>query len=235
MNSIAGLLRLSTCDDGGPKVPWPLARRIAWNWGACRRVRVWRSHASMSAGVWQWAVPAGRSYRNPNPARIQSVMDGPGKVRELTAGYKTATRTGDALDATADLEDVSGVSFHVHDVWRLKGDSPFGPTHGFGAWNGPGGFLTLLSSSTFRGPRAGMMLQLPRTRVCSTRIRTYDGQRSPGGTLNFAAHHLMLREDILGPLPCSGCISKMAPLSPCLDPTHVAIPRRRRASSHSPS
>ncbi len=106
-----------------------------------------------------WGLAVGGSggpeLSQPEPARIQ-VSDGPGKVRELTAGYKTATRTGDALDATADLEDVSGVSFHVHDVWRLKGDvlsvQRTVSVHG----TAPGA-LTLLSSSTFRGPRAGMM------------------------------------------------------------------------------
>ncbi len=47
---------------------------------------------------------------------------------------------------------------------------------------------------------------------------TYDGQRSPGGTLNFAAHHLMLREDIL-PAPMFGMYFKDGASVTMLDPT----------------
>ncbi|AXC10122.1 hypothetical protein ACPOL_0761 [Acidisarcina polymorpha] len=165
-----------------------------------------------------WGLTVGGSggpeLSQPEPARIQ-VSDGPGEIRELAAAYKTATRTGDALDASADLKDVQGVSFQVHDEWRLKGDvlsvQRTVSVHG----TAPGGFdsavlFDIQRSTTWDDVNylaPGVLYADP----------TYDGVHSPGGTLNFAAHHLMVREDIL-PAPMFGMYFKDGASVTMLDP-----------------
>lgn len=151
----------------------------------------------------------------PEPARIE-VSAGPGQVRELTAAYKTATRTGDTLDATAEIPDTSGVSFQVHDRWKLVGDILSVQRTVSVKGSAPGGFdsavLFDLPKSTawddvsYLAP--GILYADP----------TYDGERSPGGTLNFAAHHIILREDIL-PAPMFGMYFKDGASVTMLDPT----------------
>ena len=61
---------------------------------------------------------------------------------------------------------------------------------------------------------------------------TYDGDRSPGGTLTYNARRLVMREDILAAPLFALSFQNGASLA-MLDPTRAATRPRRRPSSRS--
>jgi hypothetical protein len=149
------------------------------------------------------------------PARVE-VSDGLGKVLEFNAAYQTASRNGDEVDVSATIRYGQGVSFEVHDTWRLHGDVLSLQRKVAVSGTASGGFESEVAFDIAKDvPWNDVSYLAPGVLYADP---TYDGERSPGGTLNFAAHHLMMREDIL-PAPMFGMYFKDGSSIAMLDPT----------------
>jgi hypothetical protein len=134
------------------------------------------------------------SIRQPQPAKLE-ISRGEEDIRQLAAGYKTVEKSADGFDARAEIAYGQNVVFRVRDHWSLNGAVLSLRRKVEVAGNAPGGFLSSIvftidpsvnwSNVTCLAP--GALYGDP----------TYDGDRSPGGTLNYAARRFLMREDIL--------------------------------------
>ncbi len=149
-----------------------------------------------AGGTWGIEIAGGTAPRivQPKPARLE-VYRADGDMRDLAAGYGTVQRADGGIAANADVAYGDRVVFHVRDRWSLNGAvlSVRRSVAVDGA--APGGFgssVVLTVDSAVHWPDVrylapGAIYGDP----------TYDGERSPGGTLNYEAHRLVMREDIL--------------------------------------
>jgi hypothetical protein len=156
----------------------------------------------------------------PQPVQIE-ISTQPGNLRELRAAYATLKQTTEGVEATATISvEKATTSFQVHDFWKLSGDvlsvqrtvsiRTSGQSRPRGGFDSFVGFdvdpSVAWDEVSYLAP--GVLYADP----------TYDGERSPGGTLNFAAHQLTLREDIL-PAPLFGLYFRDGSSVAVLDPT----------------
>jgi len=128
------------------------------------------------------------------PARLE-VFRAEKDVRRLAAGYRTVQKPQIGIDARAEIGYGADVVFHVNDRWSLTGAvlSVSRKVDVTGA--APGGFD---SSVTFTvDPSVGWSDVNYLAPGALYGDPTYDGDRSPGGTLNYAARRFVMREDIL--------------------------------------
>ena len=166
-----------------------------------------------------WGIAIGSTATTvyqPRPAALE-VFRAEEDIRQLAAGYQTVQKSAAGVDAQAEIAFGSNVVFHVQDHWSLTG-TVLSVSRKVGVTgNAPGGFD---SSVVF--------MFTPAVPVQWTNVNflvpgalygdpTYDGAGSAGGTLNYAARRLILREDIL-PAPMFGiCFSNGASVT-MLDP-----------------
>jgi hypothetical protein len=130
----------------------------------------------------------------PQPARIE-VYRPENMIRDLAAGYTTVRKSGVGVDAIAEIKYDNGVVFRFLDHWTLHASVLSLHRSVEVRGHAPGGFDSSIvfpidtsvswSDMNFMAP--GAIYGDP----------TYDGDRSPGGTLNYEARHLVMREDIL--------------------------------------
>ena len=117
------------------------------------------------------------------------------KISELNAGYNTIQKTGSGIDGSTELKYGKDVVFHVYDQWSLYNSVLSLRRKIEVAGNAPGGFNssivfmidTSVSWDKINCMAPGALYGDP----------THDGERSPGGTLNYSAHRFIMREDIL--------------------------------------
>lgn len=133
-------------------------------------------------------------FQQQKPARVEvSLADD--NIQEFSSGYKTIHETSSGIDALAEITYNKNVVFHITDHWKLKG-AEFSVSRKVEVkGNMPGGFnssiVFLVDSSinwtdvNYLAP--GALYGDP----------TFDGERSAGGTLNYAARRFLMREDIL--------------------------------------
>lgn len=134
------------------------------------------------------------------PARLE-VSDGTAQGRhEFDAAYSQVLRTPKGVMASATIDDGTKAAFLVQDLWQVHD-----------------AVVSVQRTVTVRGSTAGgfsstVMFSAPKSGWSDASYLapgvlygdpTYDGARSPGGTLLYASHHLSLREDIL-PAPLLG-------------------------------
>ena len=149
-----------------------------------------------SNGEWGIAIAGGAAPRivQPAPAMLE-VYRADNDIRQLAAGYKTVTKIAAGVDASADIAYGDGVSFHIADRWSLSG-----------------AVLTVSRKVEVKGTAAGgfdssVMLTVDPT-VDWSDVNfmapatlygdpTYDGDRSPGGKVNYTARRFDFREDLL--------------------------------------
>lgn len=175
------------------------------------------SFTRSSSGEWGIAIDGGPAPRivQPQPARLEIYRDD-NDIRELAAGYKTVRKSADGADALAEIRYGSGAVFGFHDHWGLKGAVLSLQRRVDVRGHAPGGFDSSIefpidasvgwTDIDFMAP--GAIYGDP----------TYDGDRSPGGTLNYAAHRLVMREDILA-APLFALSFKNGASVAMLDPT----------------
>ncbi|HEX5399878.1 MAG TPA: hypothetical protein VFY06_12615 [Verrucomicrobiae bacterium] len=135
------------------------------------------------------------------PERIE-VYRADNDIRRLGGEYQTVQKSADGIDASAEIAYGSNVVFHVLDHWSLTGAVVTVSRKVEVTGNAPGGFdssveFFLLGESA---EWTNVNFLIPGALYGDP---TYDGARSPGGTLNYAAHRLIMREDIL-PAPMFG-------------------------------
>lgn len=146
-------------------------------------------------GEWGIEISGGTAPRisQSQPARLE-VFRAENDIRLLAAGYKTIRKSEGGIDARAELK-YEGVRFRVLDHWSLNGPVLSVRRKVDVAGNAAGGFE---SAITFQAPPStswsDVSYMAPGALYGDP---TYDGDRSPGGTLNYSAHHFFLREDML--------------------------------------
>ncbi len=154
------------------------------------------SFIRQDGGAWGIEIAGGATPRigQPEPARIE-VFNTNDAIRALEAGYGTVERTGSGVEARAEISYGNTVMFHIRDFWSLKGSVLSVRRKIEVSGNAPGGFnssvvLAVDSSVQWTAVNClapGALYGDP----------TYDGERSPGGTMNYTARRFVMREDIL--------------------------------------
>ncbi len=149
-----------------------------------------------SEGEWGIEIAGGAAplIVQPKPARLE-VYRTDQDIRQLAAGYSRIQKSADGIDAQAEIAYGGNVVFRMQDHWSLDGAVVSVRRKVDVAGNAPGGFdssvVFTVDPSTgwadvnFLAP--GALYGDP----------TYNGDRSPGGTLNYAARRFLMREDIL--------------------------------------
>ena len=169
-----------------------------------------------AGGEWGMEIVGGTGPRiqQPKPARLE-IFRSEQEIRQLAVGYKTVQKSATGMDARAEIAYSNNVVFHVQDDWSLIGAVVSVSRKVEVTGNEPGGFDSsiefLVSPSVewtnvnFLAP--GALYGDP----------TYDGTNSAGGTLNYAAHRFIMREDIL-PAPVFGLSFSTGASVTMLDP-----------------
>jgi hypothetical protein len=171
--------------------------------------------AQDAAGHWGIEITGpGLHIGQPEPARVE-VYRSARDISDLAAGYEAVRQTVSGVEAQADITVKGRVLFRVNDQWSIKGAVLSVQRRVVVLHNAPGGFFSSVmfavdpatgwNDMTFLAP--GVLYGDP----------SHDGDRSPGGTLNYAAHRLMIREDML-PAPLFALSFKDGASVSVLDP-----------------
>ncbi len=148
------------------------------------------------SGAWGIEVAGAAAPRvaQLQPARLE-VMHGDENLRHLAAGYGTVRLSTSGAVAHADVADAGGVVFHIDDQWSIRDAVLSLRRRVTVTGRAEGGFASSVvlgvdssvgwSDVDFLAP--GLLYGDP----------TFDGERSPGGTLNHAARRFLIREDFL--------------------------------------
>jgi hypothetical protein len=155
---------------------------------------VWFTRSA--SGEWGMEIAGGPAPRilQPKPARIE-VYRADSDIQELTAGYNKIQKTASGMDAQADVAYGKDVVFRVHDKWSVSSTVLSLERNVAVKGSAPGGFYSAIDFNVDRSrtwPDINFMVP-----GAIYGDPTYDGDRSPGGTLNYGARHLLMREDIL--------------------------------------
>jgi len=147
-------------------------------------------------GEWGIEISGGTtpSLNKQKPAVIE-VLQTEEDILELAAGYKTVQQSASEINARAEIAYGENIIFHVEDRWSLNGIVVSIHRQMEIVGNAPSGFnssivLTVDSSVNWTDVNClapGALYGDP----------TYNGDRSPGGTLNDSARQFLMREDIL--------------------------------------
>jgi hypothetical protein len=128
------------------------------------------------------------------PARIE-VIGAEGNIRELAAGYTTVQQSASGISARAEISFGEDAVFRVQDRWTVSGAVVSVRREVEVLGTVPGGFNSSVAFAVDSSLRwsdvncfaPGALYGDP----------AYNGERSPGGTLNYAARRFFLREDML--------------------------------------
>ncbi len=128
------------------------------------------------------------------PAQIE-IFQREKDICELAAGYKTVRKSASGIDAHAEIIYSDSVVFRMHDRWSLNGAVVSVRRKVEVAGKAPGGFnssvtLTVDPSVCWSDVNCfapGALYGDP----------AYNGDRSPGGVLNYKARRFLLREDMM--------------------------------------
>lgn len=175
------------------------------------------SFTRAASGDWGIEIAGGPAPRiaQAKPARLE-VYRADNDIHQFAAGYKTLQRSSAGIAAEAEIPYGDNVVFRVHDVWSLTSAVLKLQRNVEVKGHAPGGFYSSINFDVdpsvswpdinFMAP--GIIYGDP----------TYDGAASPGGTMNYAAHHLLLREDTL-PAPLMALSFENGASVAMLDPT----------------
>jgi len=147
-------------------------------------------------GEWGIEITGGATPRilQAKPAKLE-VFRTEEDIHQLAAGYKTIEKSTVGINAIAEITYGDNVVFHVLDSWSLSEAVVSVSRKVEVEGNTPGGFyssaiLTVDPSVRWSDVNClapGLLYGDP----------THDGDRSPGGTLNYKARCFLMREDIL--------------------------------------
>jgi hypothetical protein len=154
------------------------------------------SFVRSTSGEWGLEIAGGPVARisQPKPARLE-LSPTEEETRELATGYKTVRKSAAGIDAVAEIPYGENVVFRVQDHWALSGDVVSVRRKVEVVGNAPGGFdsdIVLMVDRSVSWTAVNYMA--PGALYGDP---TYNGERSPGGTLNHAAHRFQIREDFL--------------------------------------
>ena len=150
-----------------------------------------------AGGEWgiQISDSNGPILQQQKPAQIE-VFGKEQKLHQLNAGYKSLKKETNTVIGKVTLVDEGGTKFYVEDHWMISGDvlsldrkvSVTGTEDSAGFYSA----IRLLTRPTIKWEDVnylapGLLYGDP----------TYDGETSPGGTLNYQAKRFSIREDLL--------------------------------------
>ncbi len=128
------------------------------------------------------------------PVRIE-VYGAEGNIRELAAGYKAIQQSDSGIVARAEILYGNDVVFRVSDRWSLSGSVLSVGRRMEVLGSAPGGFNSSIVFAVDSSVHwVDVNVLAPGALYGDP---TYDGDRSPGGTLNYAARRFIMREDML--------------------------------------
>jgi hypothetical protein len=154
------------------------------------------SFARSTAGEWGIEIAGAAAPRilQLKPARLE-VFRAEDNIRQLAAGYKTVQKSAAGIDARAEIAYGEDVVFRVHDRWSLSGAVVSVRRKVEVGGNAPGGFDSSIVFAV--DPSAGWCDVSYLAPGALYGDPTYNGDRSPGGTLNYTARRFLMREDLL--------------------------------------
>jgi hypothetical protein len=154
------------------------------------------SFVRSAAGEWGLEIAGAAAPRifQPKPAKLE-IYRSEEDIRQFAAGYKTVEKSAAGIDARAEIAYGEAVVFRLTDHWTAAGAVVSVRRKVELTGNAPGGFYSSImlavdpslgwSDINYMAP--GALYGDP----------TYDGDRSPGGKLNYGARRLEIREDLL--------------------------------------
>jgi hypothetical protein len=154
------------------------------------------SFIQSAGGYWGIEISGGKAPMiiQQKPARLNIFLTEEDN-RELISGYKTVRQSDSGIVAGAEISYSENVVFRVEDIWSLNGSvvSMYRKVEVTG--NAPGGFNSSLVLNLDSSIRWSDVNYLAPGALYGD--PAYDGDRSAGGTLNYAARQFLMREDIL--------------------------------------
>ena len=154
------------------------------------------SFVHFASDEWGLEITGGPAPRisQAQPARLE-LSSADGEVRQVAAGYKTIRKFAEGIDAVAEISYGDTATFRITDRWAVNGAVLSVHRKVEVRGNAPGGFNSAITLSLDRAvPWTDVSYMAPGVLYGDP---THDGERSPGGTLNNAAHRYQLREDFL--------------------------------------
>lgn len=116
-------------------------------------------------------------------------------IHDIAVGYKTIHKSDSGIIAYTEVTQAGNVVFHVTDCWYIDGNVVSVNRKVKVEGNTAGGFNSSVAFTVDPETRWTDMNCLAPGALYGD--PTYNGERSPGGTLNNAAHQFLMREDIL--------------------------------------
>jgi hypothetical protein len=154
------------------------------------------SFVRSASGKWGIEISGGTTpcLTQQKPVQIE-VFQTEENLREIAVGYKTIQLSASGIDAHVEIAYSEDVVFRVEDRWSLNGAVISLHRNVEVVGNAPGGFNSSVVFSIDSSVRwSDMKCLVPGALYGDP---TYNGDRSPGGTLNYAARRYFMREDIL--------------------------------------
>ena len=149
-----------------------------------------------TVGAWGIQISGSAAPRigQVEPAKLE-ICRADDDIRQLSTGYKTVQKTSAGVDARAEIAYGETVIFRVIDHWTLSG--PVLSLHRTVEVTGsaPGGFGS--SAILTVDPAVGWSDMNYMAPAALYGDPTYDGDRAPGGKLNYDARRIEIREDVL--------------------------------------
>jgi hypothetical protein len=148
------------------------------------------------AGEWGIEIIGGAVPRilQLKPAKLE-VFRTEEDILQLVAGYKTIRKSAVGVDADAEIAYDNNVVFHVRDQWSISGAVVSVCRKIEVTGTAPGGFASSLVLTV--DPSIGWADVNYLAPGALYGDPSNDGERSPGGTRNYAARRFVMREDIL--------------------------------------
>ncbi len=160
------------------------------------------SFVRSSEGTWGIEITGSAVPKiiQPKPAMIE-IYQSDENISELAAGYKTLKKSAASIIALAEISYGENIIFRIEDKWSLKGATATVRRKVDVLGNAPGGFNSAVVLKVDPAKQwSDVNFMIPGVLYADP---TYNGDRSPGGTMNIAAKKLIMREDIL-PAPLIG-------------------------------
>jgi hypothetical protein len=145
---------------------------------------------------WGIEIAGGEAPRmmQAKPARVE-IFRSEEDIVALESGYRKIRRTSGTIDAQADIVAGNMVVFHISDHWSINGAVVSVHRTVSVTGNAAGGFnSSVIFSVDTTESWTGLNCLAPGLLYGDAE---YDGERSPGGTLNDAAQRFIMREDML--------------------------------------
>jgi hypothetical protein len=154
------------------------------------------SFVRTTGGEWGIEISGGITPRitQLKPAMIE-VCRTDDDIRELATGYKTVCRTDSFIDAGAEIQYNEDVVFLLQDRWSLNGIVLSLQRKVKVVGNASAGFSSSVVFAVDSSVHWSDVNCLAPGALYGD--PTYNGDRSPGGTLNYEARRFLMREDIL--------------------------------------